>query len=155
MTDENDIDFELTPNTAAALVTRIDTMLPGILASDERDARRAAEAQRRRLGLEITPDDTAAYMLGGIDTLLAHIRAYHEGKRDMLVSEAALLAYAERAAMYAMRDYARETSEKVMRLWDAWNAIHTAAQDAQGKPAAVLLSIERIAQDAQQIRREG
>ena len=153
-------DINLTPETAANLINRIDAMMPGILATEERDARRAAEAQRRRLGLEITPDDTAAYMLGAMDSLLARIRAYQNGERGKIVSEAALLAYIERAAMYVTRDYAREASDKVTRIWDLWDAIHTHVYELRkgafppSSTAAVFLSIERIAMTAQAERRK-
>jgi hypothetical protein len=157
MTDDmHEDDLQLTPKQAKALVERIDVMLPGIKASDERDARLNQAAARRRAGLELAAIEVKADLADALDTLLRHLYEYQGEVNRFMQTHEQMLAYAERASAYAMRDYPRELDNDadVTGLWDAFDRIHTGAHEwrkgAYPYEAAgrIVQSIRRIAEDA-------
>lgn len=131
MTDSPNTDhYQPTQQQAAALITRIDAMLPGVKASDERTARLNEASARRRMGLDLHPHEVIADLRDILDNLLRHINEYRGGVNRFMQTPAAMLAYSERATMYAMRDYPRTLADDtaVTGLWDSIDVCHTAAR---------------------------
>lgn len=152
-TDSDDI--EPTPDQARALAARMGNMLPGLLASDERDARLNQAAGRRRQGEALTAQEVITDLKRILGQMTERIMVYGNGGRRMLETPAHVLAYVERAATYAMKDYPREFEgdRHILNLWDALDNIHTSARawrlgEYSGDGTAVIASIVRAAHAA-------
>jgi hypothetical protein len=157
MTDDRTPLDEDMPTTeeARALTARIGEMLPNVLASDERDARRNQAATRRRKGEALTADEVQTDLRRILGQMTERVMVYGNGGRRMLATPEHVLSYIERAAAYAMRDYPRDFEDNhiVTALWDALDNIHTSARawrkgEYGGDGTAVLSSIVRAAHAA-------
>lgn len=145
-----------TPQQTQNLAHRIDVMLPGIQASDERDARRNRANGRRLDRSTLTAAEVIADLHEALDRLIQHINEYHEERNRFIQTPEQMLAYAERCAFYILHDYPRELegNASVTALWDAFDRIHTGPHEWRkgaypyDSAPAIVESVHRMAQDA-------
>ena len=154
MTDDP---IEPTPAQAKKLIQLIDNMLPEMLAAEERDVRRNQTNARRREGITLsTADEVKGDLTDALDTLLRHIYEHQGGAHKHMQTPGQMLAYIERACVYAMRDYPRhiEGNATIIGLWDTFDRMHTGAHEwrkgtyPHDSAPAIIASIRRIAEDA-------
>ena len=157
MTGDSD-NLHLTKTQAQQLVDRLGNMTPKLKASDERDFRRNEALRRLHLG-QPASSDIRRDLIDVLDRLESHLMQYHAQANKYMTTPAHVLAYAERAAMYALRDYPRaiegDDSAHVEGLWDAIDRVHTNARawrkgEFKNDGTAQIAAIERITKQALQ-----
>lgn len=145
-----------TPN-AQSRSAYFEDMLPGVVASDERDDRLVAATKRRRAGIPLTVEEVRRELKQVLTHLTSRIMQYDQGFSTFLRNPTHALDYAERVAAYAIKDYPREMNgdAEVMGLWNTLNRIHTIGYawrkgDDKSQGKAVVESVNKIALDSLQ-----
>jgi hypothetical protein len=130
-------------------------MLPGVIASDEREDRLVAINKRRRGGVPLTPDEIRRELKDIITHLASRLMQYEKGFSTFIRNPTHALDYAERVAAYAIKDYPREFQgdPDISGLWDTLKTIHTigyawrkSEQKEDGQ--TVIDRVNKIADDA-------
>jgi hypothetical protein len=114
-----------TPN-AQSRAAYFEDMLPGVIASDERDGRLAQALKRRRSGVPLTAEEVRRDLKAVLSQLTVSFMQYEHSFSTFLRTPAHALDYAERVAAYAMKDYPRdfEADADITGLWDTLKTIH-------------------------------
>lgn len=114
-----------TPN-AQSRAAYFEDMLPGVIASDERDGRLAQALKRRRAGVPLSAEEVRRDLKAVLSQLTVAFMQYEHSFSTFLRTPAHALDYAERVAAYAMKDYPREFEDDadILGMWDTLKTIH-------------------------------
>lgn len=139
-----------TPEDARRLVAKIDAMLPGVIASEERDARQERIFRARREGRSFGPHQSLFDLEEILQQIVSCVRNIRD-KQGHLDSDSQGVIYVHRATLLALRDYARPHMLRGQGLWDTVSLIHETAHDAlaeHGRMTATLETVYRLARAA-------
>jgi len=154
-TQHDNEDRQPTKLNEDARAARVESLLPAVTASDERDGRLFRADKRRRLQMPLTASELRGDLQETISALLSRLNEYEDSVLTVLTTPAYALDYCERSANYAIQDYPREFEDDsdITGLWDTLNDIFTAAQAwrkgaYKGDGTAVISAIQRVAENA-------
>ena len=160
MSEDNDSlqhEFDTTANgiNADNTLSQLINMLPRVLASDERDARRYALLQRQWRHMPFSGSEIEEELRNLLINLQKHLKQSSEGLSKVLSTPTQALLYIERATFYALQDYPQnvENHPNVKQIWLLLNSIQRVVRawfrgETHDNGEALILAIQNSIEEA-------